>query len=273
MLFILSVMSILGSCSETVVDESSAKIIGRRIDTIISHDTTTLLDTLLLPDTLYLTDTVVRYDTVIKVVTVVTTDTVFRKDTVRLHDTVKATDTVTLRDTVIRHDTIRDCRGRFSGGGWIYLRPKPDGEIADSVPITFDPASLLEFDNDGGAMPSLMQLRLIARAARPSNWYIWGDRCTWLLYLLVNCENIPQPAVNIRRELLVDPREAGPGLAVVLHPPADARWLATAGAGGEGTFWINRIDVAKRRMYASFKARFSSPEAFAIDSASLRLEY
>lgn len=260
-LWLCGVMLTLAACSDTVVDDDSATIITRKTDTVVRHDTTTEMDTVIVADTLRLTDTVVRFDTVVRVQTIIKTDTLYRKDTVRV------------RDTVVRYDTIPDTRGRFTGNGLIYLKSRFSSVMVDSVPIVFDPASLLEVDRNSSGKPSALRLRLTARAARPYNWYIWGDKCIWFMYLLVEFPDIYPPTPNMRKEFTRDPREGSPGLAVVPHPPMDARWLATGVTGCSGTFTLHNIDQNARRVNASFKAQFSDPEFISIDSAALKMMY
>lgn len=260
-LWVCGVMLTLAACTETVVDDDSATIITRKTDTLVVRDTTTEFDTLIVPDTLRLHDTVIKFDTVIRVQTVIKTDTLYKKDTVRV------------RDTVVKYDTLRDTRGRFTGSGLIYLRSKFSTVMVDSVPIVFDPASLLELDYNRDGKPIAMRLRLTARAARPYNWYIWGDKCIWLLYLLVEYPDTYPLMPNMMKELTRDPRDGSPGLAVVPHPPLDARWLATGVSGCDGTFTLHTIDQATRRVNASFKAQFTSPESLSIDSAALKMMY
>lgn len=258
---------VAAACNDALVDEDSARVIKRAVDTLVQRDTTRFYDTLVVSDTLYSVDTVVRYDTVIKERTIIRVDTLFKTDTLKLRDTI------TVRDTVVRYDTIPDDRREFMIEGWIYTRSATSYEMVDSLPLYADPASQLKLELNAQNAPAWMELRLSARVPAPSYAVPWERRASAFIYLLVSIPNMPGAGASADRNLAFDPRYESPGIAVIPHPPAKPFWFATGISGNTGTFRVDRVEAASRTIHTSFKAQFSAPDLFAIDSAAMTIRY
>ncbi len=268
-MILLGVM--IAACTETVLDENSARVIRRGIDTVVRYDTTRLFDTVIVADTLFTIDTVIRYDTVIVERIVIRIDTVFQSDTLRLRDTTRLFDTLTVRDTIVRYDTIRDSQGQFSVQGWLYKRSSLTGMVLDSLPLLVDPASVLGLELGANKVPIGLELRLIARIPKPLYLYNWGEYSLSMIYLLVGHMDVPPDGSVAQKGLINDPRLGPSGIAAI--PYQDAQWLATGGSGSEGIFRIDRNIPSERIINASFRAYFNYQDGVEIDSATMIIRY